>query len=109
MRLTSKFSFLVVVGLLVLISTLFLFSRYVNQQAKQEAKIFCSSIRVDESLESLLEKCKTTERGCFSWEPIDGVVRHQAWFDGFLLNSYACEISTKSGIVISSFFEEHAD
>ena len=46
---------------ILLILTLFLFSNYSEGQAKQKAQMFCSSIQINESLLSLLNKCAAAQ------------------------------------------------
>jgi hypothetical protein len=107
--LRSRKLLLTVVGLVFLISTLILIPRYINQQIKQKADSFCRSVQIGESLQSLLNKCNTSQVKCTSWKPVDGIVRYQAWFSGFLLYDYACEIRSENEKVISKFLEGHTD
>jgi len=107
--LRSRLLLLTAIGFLLLISTLFVLPRYLNQQTKQRAESFCRSVQINESLPSLFSKCKAAQGERASVEPVDGIVRHQAWFPGILLYAYACEIRSENGKVISKFFEEHAD
>jgi hypothetical protein len=95
--------------ILLPISALILFSSYTDRQAKQKAEDFCSSIQINESLHSLLNKCAAAQAECATWNPENEVTRHQAWFSGFLLNGYTCEVRTKNDKVISKGFEEFTD
>ena len=104
-KINLKFLFSVV----LLASILFLLPNYLDRQAKHKAESFCSSIQVDESVHSLLNKCVAAQANCATWNPENEVTRYQAWFSGFLLNGYTCDIQTKNDKVISKFYEEFTD
>jgi hypothetical protein len=107
--LRSRLLLLAAVGILLFISMLFILQIYLDQQTKQRAESFCRSVQLDESFQSFISKCNTAQGLCSSWNPVDGITRHQAWFSGILLNAYACEVRSENGKIISMFFEEHTD
>ncbi len=110
---SSKFLFFIVVGLLLVSSISILWSGHVNSQVKQNAKEFCDSVQINESLSSLYSKCRAAQVDCSTGEPMpwesDGLTRHQAWFRGSLLYAYTCEIRSENGKVVSKFYEEFTD
>ena len=105
LKTNSKLLFWVVLPILAF----FLYSSYTDRQAKQKVLSFCNSIQINESLHSLLSKCAAAQAQCATWNPDNEVTRHQAWFSGFLLNSYTCEIRSKNDKIISKGSEDFTD
>lgn len=79
--------------------------KYCNYQGETKAQELCSSILIGEPVQSLLEKCEQQNAKCASGLPDNEITKHQAWFTGFLMNSYLCEVLTKNDKVIHKGYE----
>ena len=96
--------------LIVFVFGLFLLPRYLERQVKLRAEIFCNSLQVGESLQSLLTKCVAAKINCTPYHSEkDSTQKYSAMFSGFLLNVYMCEIHTQNNKVTLKFFEEFTD